>query len=85
VQVPGGWAAQRWGGRSTLMLSFLLWSIASILTPINSRTSAPIAAARVAVGISQGLLIPSIHTVLAQVSAPYTATCHCPWHSFLLC
>lgn len=50
------------------MLSFALWSTASILTPINSVSSAPIAAARVAVGVSQGLLIPSIHTVLAQAS-----------------
>ena len=50
------------------MLSFALWSTASILTPINSVSSAPIAAARMAVGVSQGLLIPSIHTVLAQVS-----------------
>lgn len=65
--MPGGWAAQRWGGRNTLMLSFALWSTASILTPINSVASAPIAAARMAVGVSQGLLIPSIHTVLAQV------------------
>jgi MFS family permease len=68
VQVPGGWAAQRWGGRNTLMLSFALWSTASILTPITSISSAPIAVARMAVGVSQGLLIPSIHTVLAQVS-----------------
>ena len=68
VQVPGGWAAQRWGGRNTLMLSFALWSTASILTPISSVSSAPIAVARMAVGVSQGLLIPSIHTVLAQVS-----------------
>ena len=68
VQVPGGWAAQRWGGRNTLMLSFALWSTASILTPITSVASAPIAVARMAVGVSQGLLIPSIHTVLAQVS-----------------
>ena len=57
------------------MVSFALWSAASILTPVNSKTSAPIAMARVAVGISQGLLIPSIHTVLAAVK---------PWMGFLM-
>lgn len=68
--MPGGWAAQRWGGRSTLTLSFVLWSTASLLTPVNAQSSAPVAAARVLVGVSQGLLIPSIHTVLASVITP---------------
>lgn len=67
MQVPGGWAAQRWGGRTTLALSFILWSTASLMTPVNSQRSAPVAVARVLVGVSQGLLIPSIHTVLASV------------------
>mmetsp|Transcript_1443 Transcript_1443/g.4290 ORF Transcript_1443/g.4290 Transcript_1443/m.4290 type:complete len:472 (+) Transcript_1443:170-1585(+) len=69
-QVPGGWAAQRWGGRTTLALSFILWSTASLMTPVNSQRSAPVAVARVLVGVSQGLLIPSIHTVLASCIPP---------------
>ena len=74
AQVPGGWAAQRWGGRSMLTLSFVLWSTASLLTPVNAQGSAPVAAARVLVGVSQGLLIPSIHTVLASVITPAAPT-----------
>jgi hypothetical protein len=67
VQIPGGWAAQRWGGRRTLIVSFLSWSLACLLTPGNAANVGLIVAARVAVGIAQGGVIPSIHTVLSQV------------------
>ena len=67
-QVPGGWAAQRWGGQRTLALSFGLWSTASILTTTDASKTQPIVFARVMVGVAQGLVIPSIHTVLSQVS-----------------
>ena len=69
TQVPGGWAAQRWGGRRTLMASFALWATACLLTPGTADNVAATAAARVAVGVAQGLLIPSIHTVLSQARA----------------
>ena len=69
TQVPGGWAAQRWGGRRTLMASFALWATACLLTPGTADSMAATVAARVAVGVAQGLLIPSIHTVLSQARA----------------
>lgn len=68
VQIPGGWAAQRWGGRRMLMVSFSLWSTASLLTPATAASTSAIMLARVAVGIAQGFLIPSVHTVLSQVT-----------------
>lgn len=67
MQIPGGWAAQRWGGRRMLMVSFSLWSTASLLTPATAASTSAIMLARVAVGIAQGFLIPSVHTVLSQV------------------
>ncbi|KAK9840734.1 hypothetical protein WJX81_001117 [Elliptochloris bilobata] len=70
-QVPGGWAAQQWGGRRTLMASFALWATACLLTPGTADNVAATAAARVAVGVAQGLLIPSIHTVLSQWVPPH--------------
>ncbi|MEW5304853.1 MAG: hypothetical protein WDW36_007434 [Sanguina aurantia] len=71
-QVPGGWAAQRYGGRITLTLCFLLWSLVSIFTPSDARGSTHgIIVARVCVGIAQGFLIPSIHTVLSQWIPPH--------------
>ena len=70
LKVPGGWAAQRWGGRRMLMVSFGLWSTASMLTPGTASSKSAILLARVAVGVAQGFLIPSVHTVLSQV-LPY--------------
>ena len=67
MKVPGGWAAQRWGGRRMLMVSFGLWSTASMLTPGSASSKSTILLARVAVGVAQGFLIPSVHTVLSQV------------------
>lgn len=67
-QVPGGWAAQKYGGRLTLVVSFLLWSTGSLLTPRSAHSTRGIMAARVLVGVAQGGIIPSIHTVLSQAS-----------------
>ena len=64
--MPGGWAAQKYGGRVTLTVSFLLWSTGSLLTPRSAHSTRGITAARVLVGIAQGGIIPSIHTVLSQ-------------------
>ena len=82
-QVPGGWAAQRWGGRITLSASFALWSTASGLTPGDARRTTAVAAARVCVGIAQGFLIPAVHTVLAQVCGTRLAHVHMRLHLHL--
>lgn len=66
-QVPGGVAAQHFGGRVTLLVCFLTWSLASLATPTEARHANALALARVVVGISQGFLIPAVHTVLSQV------------------
>lgn len=68
-QIPGGWAAARWGGSGVLTGSFALWSVTTLLTPLSAgpRARAATAAGRVAVGVAQGALIPAMHTVLSQV------------------
>ena len=70
-QVPGGFLAQRFGGRITLVISFLGWSAASFLTPSTATNVVGMSAARVVVGIFQGFLIPSVHTVLSQWVLPH--------------
>lgn len=69
-QIPGGWAAQRWGGAVTLSFSFALWSAASLLTPRDARSALLMSAARVGVGVAQGFLIPAVHTVLSAWVIP---------------
>eukprot|EP00803_Ostreobium_quekettii_P004842 evm.model.scf_728EXC.7 EVM.evm.TU.scf_728EXC.7 scf_728EXC:40676-43413(-) len=66
-QIPGGAAAQRLGGHWMLLVSFLLWSMAEVLTPTDASYTLGVATARVLVGAAQGFIIPSVHTVLAQV------------------
>jgi len=61
-----------------LIISFALWSLASLLTPAGVTSDptsrhphAGIVVARVAVGVAQGVLIPSVHTVLSQWVPPH--------------
>lgn len=64
-QIPGGMAAHRYGGDVVLTTSFLLWSTASLFTPGTATNSGTMILARFIVGVSQGFLIPSVHTVLS--------------------
>ncbi|WIA29477.1 hypothetical protein OEZ86_011978 [Tetradesmus obliquus] len=70
-QIPGGWAAQLYGGRRTLIASFLAWSLACLLTPGNASSVTLTVLARVCVGLAQGGLIPSVHTVLSKWIPPH--------------
>lgn len=70
-QIPGGWAAQRWGGRKTLTLSFTLWSLGSLVTPGSVKSITWLISIRVFIGVAQGFVIPSVHTVLAQWIPPH--------------
>ena len=69
-QIPGGWAAQAFGGAPMLSLSFLAWSLASMLTPGSATSTRALVTARVCVGLAQGFLIPAVHTVLAAWVPP---------------
>ncbi|KAI4346899.1 hypothetical protein L6164_007762 [Bauhinia variegata] len=70
-QVPGGWAAQKIGGRKVLLLSFLLWSLTCALVPLDPNRVIVLVIARLLVGVAQGFIFPSIHTVLAQWVPPH--------------
>jgi ACS family sodium-dependent inorganic phosphate cotransporter len=64
-QIPGGVAAQKYGGTRVLSLCFCLWSLASILTPGNPSNISSLLISRFVVGVSQGFLIPAVHTVVS--------------------
>ncbi|KAL6534119.1 putative anion transporter 5 [Orobanche hederae] len=70
-QVPGGWAAQRIGGRRVLLLSFVLWSVTCAFVPLDPNRITMLVLARLLVGVAQGFIFPSIHTVLAQWVPPH--------------
>nr|XP_043625380.1 probable anion transporter 5 [Erigeron canadensis]XP_043625381.1 probable anion transporter 5 [Erigeron canadensis] len=70
-QVPGGWAAQKIGGRRVLLFSFILWSLTCALVPLDPNRVITLVIARLLVGVAQGFIFPSIHTVLAQWVPPH--------------
>lgn len=70
-QVPGGWAAQKIGGRRVLLLSFILWSLTCAFVPLDPNRTKLLVVARLLVGVAQGFIFPSIHTVLAQWVPPH--------------
>ncbi|XP_071735863.1 probable anion transporter 5 [Rutidosis leptorrhynchoides] len=70
-QVPGGWAAQKIGGRRVLLFSFILWSLTCALVPLDPNRVVTLIIARLLVGVAQGFIFPSIHTVLAQWVPPH--------------
>ncbi|KAE8702190.1 putative anion transporter 5 [Hibiscus syriacus] len=70
-QVPGGWLAQKIGGRRVLLLSFVLWSSTCFLVPLDPNRVTVLVVARLLVGVAQGFIFPSIHTVLAQWVPPH--------------
>ena len=70
-QVPGGWAAQKIGGRKVLLLSFVLWSSTCFLIPLDPNRVKILVVTRLLVGVAQGFIFPSIHTVLAQWAPPH--------------
>jgi len=69
-QIPGGWAAQRIGGRRVLLLSFILWSLICGLIPLDPNRVTILVLSRLFVGVAQGFIFPAIHTVLAQWVPP---------------
>lgn len=68
LQIPGGWAAHRFGGRTVLIFSFVGWSTLSICSPLVLSSNTLILILRVLVGVSQGFVVPSIHSVIAEVT-----------------
>ncbi|KAL7150927.1 hypothetical protein ABFS83_05G146500 [Erythranthe nasuta] len=70
-QVPGGWIAQKIGGRRVLLFSFLLWSLTCAFVPLDPNRVTVLVIARLLVGVAQGFIFPSIHTVLAQWVPPH--------------
>ncbi|XP_062025367.1 probable anion transporter 5 [Rosa rugosa] len=65
-QIPGGWAAQKFGGRSVLLISFVSWSLTYAFVPLDPKNVKTMVLARLLVGVAQGFMFPSIHSVLAQ-------------------
>jgi ACS family sodium-dependent inorganic phosphate cotransporter len=65
-QLPGGWIADRIGGRRVLAFGVALWSLATLLTPAASAAFALLIAARVLLGLGEAVNFPAIHSIAAR-------------------
>jgi len=63
--LPGGWLADRFGGRRVLGAGTLGWSLATAATPLAGGL-APLAAVRVALGLGEGMNMPAISSLVAR-------------------
>lgn len=67
MQILGGQLADRFGGKAVLASGVALWSLFTLLTPeAASMGAAPLLAARVLLGVGEGIAFPSIHSMIAR-------------------
>jgi ACS family sodium-dependent inorganic phosphate cotransporter len=65
LQIPGGWLADRYGGKKVLAFGVLWWSLFTMITPL-ARTITGMAAMRTLMGVGEGVNFPSIQSVMAK-------------------
>jgi ACS family sodium-dependent inorganic phosphate cotransporter len=71
TQVPGGWLAGRLGGKHVLAGGVLLWSLFTALTPPAAFAGfAALIAARVVMGMGEGVTFPSIYALFSRWVPP---------------
>jgi len=70
-QLAGGWVADRYGGHRVLAAGVGVWSMATLMTPIAAASSlSALVAARVVLGIGEGVNFPSIHSIASRWTMP---------------
>lgn len=67
TQVPGGWAAQVWGGRRVLAVGSVVWSVCTFLIPLATTAGFWwVVLLRVGLGLGEGVCFPSIHVLVSR-------------------
>ncbi|MDO8433375.1 MAG: ACS family MFS transporter [Candidatus Binatus sp.] len=71
TQLLGGWMADRFGGHRVLAAGVAIWSLATFVTPIAAAATFPaLLAARVLLGLGEGVNFPSIHSLTSRWTLP---------------
>ena len=72
TQILGGVVASARGGKHVLAWGVLLWSLFTLLTPVaaTSGSTALLVAVRVAMGLAEGVAMPSIHAMVGRWIPP---------------
>jgi ACS family sodium-dependent inorganic phosphate cotransporter len=70
-QLAGGWMADRFGGYRVLAVGVGLWSLATLVTPPAAASSLmALIAARVVLGMGEGVNFPSVHSLASRWTMP---------------
>jgi ACS family sodium-dependent inorganic phosphate cotransporter len=71
TQLAGGFMSDRVGGHRVLATGVAVWSLATFVTPLAAEISfAALLAARVLLGLGEGVNFPSIHSLTARWTLP---------------
>jgi ACS family sodium-dependent inorganic phosphate cotransporter len=71
TQLVGGWMADRFGGHRVLAAGVAIWSLATFVTPLAAGAAfSALVAARVLLGLGEGVNFPSIHSLTARWTLP---------------
>ncbi len=71
TQLVGGWMADRFGGHRVLAAGVAIWSLATFVTPLAAGAAfSALLAARVLLGLGEGVNFPSIHSLTARWTLP---------------
>jgi len=65
LQIPGGWLADRYGGKKVLTFGVLWWSVFTMITPL-ARSITGMAFFRTLMGIGEGVNFPSIQSITTK-------------------
>jgi MFS transporter, ACS family, solute carrier family 17 (sodium-dependent inorganic phosphate cotransporter), other len=65
-QLPGGYLANRFGGKRVLGASVLWWSVCTMLTPIAAATLPLLFTARVAIGLGEGVAFSALYEMFSR-------------------
>jgi ACS family sodium-dependent inorganic phosphate cotransporter len=68
TQVLGGRLADTYGGKLVLTAGVTLWSLFTCITPFAaSQGTASLLAARVLLGVGEGVAFPAIHSIIGEI------------------
>ena len=65
LQIPGGWLADRYGGKKILSFGVIWWSLFTMITPL-ARTVTGMAVFRTLMGLGEGVNFPSIQSLTSR-------------------
>ena len=65
LQIPGGWLADRYGGKIVLCMGVLWWSFFMMITPM-ARTVTNMTVVRALMGLGEGVNFPSIQSLTSR-------------------